>query len=138
MACKPEGAAAVQLVAGYLNGQAGFEGGQASDGGVFAGGVAVSEDDIVHLGRVHAAAFQGGLDGGGCQFGGGDIPEGAAEVADGGADGGNDGYSAHNGCSFGRLGALPGGTEATVLLGWFGWWSVAVGKVDSGLRRNDG
>ena len=57
----------------------------------------MAEDDVINPGRVHAAAFQRGLDHGGRQFGGGHVPQRSAEITDGGADRGNDGYSSHDG-----------------------------------------
>ena len=89
------GATPVQLVAGHLDGQARLESSQPPDGGVFAGGIAVAEDDVIDERRVYAATLQGSLDDGGSQLGGGDVAQAAAEVTDGGADWGNDGYSSH-------------------------------------------
>ena len=81
------GTAAVELVAGNLDGQAGLEAREASDGGVLAAGVAVAEDDIVYLGWVHPGAVEGFLDDRAGQIGGRDVSQGAAEVSDGSADG---------------------------------------------------
>ena len=64
------GAAAVQLVAGHLDGQSGLEPRQAANGGVLTAGIAVAEDDVVDLGRVDARAVEGLLDNRAGQIGG--------------------------------------------------------------------
>ena len=56
----------------------------------------MTQDHVIDLGRVHTAAFQRGLDHGRRQFGGGHVPQRSAEITDGGANRGNDGYSSHN------------------------------------------
>ena len=49
MACKPRGAAPVQLVSGHLEGQVGFHGAQPANGRVFAAGIAVAEAPLRQL-----------------------------------------------------------------------------------------
>ena len=90
------GAAAVELVARHLDGQARLQARQPSDGGVLTAGIAVAEDDVVDLRRVDPGAIQGLLDYSAGQFGGGDVPQDSAEVSDGSADGCDYGNTTHN------------------------------------------
>ena len=89
------GTAAVELIAGDFDGQVGFEAGQAANGRIFAAGIAETQDDIVNLGRIDAAAGHRFLDDDGAQIGGGHAPQSAAKGADGSSDRGYYGDSAH-------------------------------------------
>ena len=89
------GATPVQLVTGHLNWQACLQTGQPPDCGVLAGGITVAENDVVNQGWVDAAPFQGSADHRGSQLSGGYVAQAPAEVTDGSADWGNDGYSSH-------------------------------------------
>ena len=78
-------------------GKPGLQAGEAANGWVFTGRIAVAEDDVIDFGGVDSAALQRGLDDRRRQLGSGHVPQRSAEIAHGGANWGNDGYSSHNG-----------------------------------------